>query len=225
MRQLDGQLDTLGKPVPPSTVLPVDSTIVEACRPCSNRMGGKTLTNVGVTSALVGEGRTTIAMALARIQSEDLGRTVVLVEMDFERPSMARKLGLPAGPGVSDYALGAADTQDIVYAVSERVFVVTAGTRNLLGPRVISELGRRPLVERLLANVDVVIADLPPILGCSYGPATLAGFEDLLLVVRAGSTSTGSLREIAGDLPSNAWALLNGARSSLPKWLLRLSAG
>lgn len=225
MQQLEGQLEAPARPVPRSTALPVDSTIVEACRPCSNRIGGKALTHVGVTSALAGEGRTTIAMALARIQSEDLGRTVVLVEMDFERPSMARALGLPEGPGVSDYVLGAADVKDVVHAVSERVFVVTAGTRNALGARVISELGRRPLVEHLLPSVDVVVADLPSILGCSYGLAALAGFEDLLLVVRAGSTPLSSLREIAGDLPSNAWTLLNGAKSSLPKWLLRLSAG
>src|SRR2546430_8763431 len=49
-------------------------------------IGGPKLTSIGVTSALRGEGRTSVALALAAVQREDFGRSVILVDMDLENP-------------------------------------------------------------------------------------------------------------------------------------------
>ena len=47
-------------------------------------------------------------------------------------------------------------------------------------------------------------------------------FEDLLLVVRAGVTPVARVKEASADLHVEPNVLLNGAYSSLPRWLRRL---
>jgi Mrp family chromosome partitioning ATPase len=70
--------------------------------------------------------------------------------------------------------------------------------------------------------VDVVVADLPPLLGGGIGQLAARAFDDLILVVRAGVTPAARVREATSDLHVAPSVLLNGAYSSLPSWLRRL---
>src|SRR5215469_3082396 len=64
--------------------------MLDACRAASRLIGGPNLRELGVTSALRGEGRTSVALAMAAVQRQDFGRRVALVEMDCENPTLAR---------------------------------------------------------------------------------------------------------------------------------------
>src|SRR5258708_25710473 len=63
--------------------------MLEVCRSASLLLGGPNLRRLGGTSALREEGRTSIALAMAVVQREDYGRTVALVDIDLENPSVA----------------------------------------------------------------------------------------------------------------------------------------
>src|SRR5947209_3572761 len=55
---------------------------------------------IGITSAVAGEGRTTLAISLARTLADDMDDSVLLVEADLEHPSMASSFGLAPEPGL-----------------------------------------------------------------------------------------------------------------------------
>src|SRR5579884_759263 len=56
---------------------------------------------IGVVSSISGEGTTTIALGLARTLAHDLNVAVALVEVNFARPCLEQRLGLPTSPGLA----------------------------------------------------------------------------------------------------------------------------
>jgi protein-tyrosine kinase len=114
------------------------------------------------------DGKTTTAVNLAISLAGDRSHTVLLVDFDFKRPSLAARLGLEPEFGVDDVLSGAAKVEDCLYRVEgfERLVVLPArvGLSNsseiLAGPR------NRELVKELRARYPerIVIYDLPPVL-------------------------------------------------------------
>lgn len=200
----------------------VPPQMVEACRAASRLMGGPNLRGVGVTSALRGEGRTSVALAMAAVQRRDYGRTVAVVEMDFENPVLASRLGANSWPGMAELARGESSAADVLQRLSEGVYVVTSGT--VAGPvsRVVTDVARSDCLSALGDEVEVLIADLPPLLAGGHGLQAARAFDDLLVVIRAGVTPIARVREAAADLHVPPHILLNATYSSLPRWLLRL---
>src|SRR5437868_10349891 len=59
-----------------------------------------------ISSAISGEGRTTIALGLAQTFASDLDVPSLLVEADLERPALAPRLGIAPGPGLCEVLRG-----------------------------------------------------------------------------------------------------------------------
>jgi polysaccharide biosynthesis transport protein len=196
--------------------------MLEACRAACLLIGGPQLRRLGVTSAVREEGRTTVALAVAQVQQAEFGRRVALVDMDFENPSLARRYGLEPWPGLAELSRGEAGLQDVMQPVSEGIHLVAAGRMPEMASRVVADIVTSGLVVELSQRVDVVVADLPPLLGGGIGQVAARAFEDLILVVRAGVTPAARIREATSDLHVAPNVLLNGAYSSLPAWLRRL---
>jgi Mrp family chromosome partitioning ATPase len=203
-------------PAPPAPML-------EACRVASLQIGGPTLASLGVTSAVRGEGRSWVAHALARVQEEDYQRRVALLDLDLEMPALARRLGASPSPGLAELAEGSAALEDVLQPLSPRVTLIAAGAGCRPPARTMSDLLRSDALAAIAERFDVVIADLPPLLGGSLGQAPTAAVAGLLLVVRSGVTPLGRVREATAHLPVPPTVLLNGTRSSLPPWLRRLT--
>jgi len=102
------------------------------------------------------------------------------------------------------------------------VFVVTSGVITGTLSRVVTDVAKADVLAALGNEVDVVIADLPPLLAGGLGYPAARVFDDLLLVVRAGVTPIARVKEATADLHAAPHVLLNGTYSSLPGWLLRL---
>jgi Mrp family chromosome partitioning ATPase len=201
---------------------PVSGEMLEACRAASLLIGGPRLRNLGVTSSVREEGRTSIALAMAAVHREDYGRNVVLVDMDFENPTLARRHDLDPWPGLAELARGEARLDEVLQPVADGIRLIAAGAIADTATRSATEIVKRGLLERIQGEADVVIGDLPPLLGGGPGAAAARAFESLLLVVRAGVTPVARVKEAAADLHVTPNVLLNGAYSSLPLWLRRV---
>src|SRR6202007_1995524 len=89
-------------PVPDARTdwLGLSTPLLDACRNASLQVGGPTLKRLGITSAIRGEGRSTVALAMALIQAKDYGRRAILIDLDLEQQGLARRLDLKPWPGL-----------------------------------------------------------------------------------------------------------------------------
>ncbi|MBC4016285.1 GumC family protein [Siccirubricoccus deserti] len=163
--------------------------------------GARTL---GLTSALPGEGKTTISVALARSMATS-GLNVLLIDADLRKPKVARLIWgrPPVEPGLAaaiedDLPLDAVLLTD--HATPLRV--VHANDRPPAAPP--QDLLASPVMQRLLAEArrsfDYVIIDTPPA-GLVTDAAVVGGqVEGMLLIARWDRTPVAALRAAARAL-------------------------
>ena len=204
--------------------LAADPEMIEAARKTMLALGGSRVQRVGVTSALRGEGRTSIALALAIVQELDFGRRCLLVDLDLESAAIARHAGIRPWPGICEVVRGESSVDDAIQPISERISVIAAGGTGGNAPRVVSDLIRQGILDDLQRRSDVIVADLPPLIACSFGRTAAAAFPDLLMVVRSQVTPVALIRQAVGQLETQPQIVLNGVGTRIPRWLRRLLA-
>jgi Mrp family chromosome partitioning ATPase len=202
--------------------LPIERELVDACAPAALKLGGPKLTRLGVTSALRGEGRSTVALAMAAVQTREFSRRALLIDADFENPTLGGMFGLAGEPGLAEVTSGELSIDTAVREIAEGVAFLPAGVATKHRSRMVRQLLSTDLLEELSGLYEVAIVDLPPLLGTTDGPLLAAHFHNALLVVRAQVTPLAQVKEAVGMLPAKPLVLLNGTRSSVPRWLRRL---
>jgi tyrosine-protein kinase Etk/Wzc len=214
--------DGAGSRVPIAARLGVPEPVFSACRAASLRVGTASLRNLGITSALSGEGRTTIAAAMAAVHRDDFGRTVLLLDLDLEGSTLTRRLGAAPVPGVCEVVRGDSTLTDAIQTLGDGLLFMPTGVDSSSIARVVTEAGKTELIARIERETGMVIADLPPLLGSASGRSAAALFSSLVLVMRAGVTPIARVREATANLPVEPSVLLNGTHSTLPRWVRRL---
>jgi Mrp family chromosome partitioning ATPase len=199
----------------------VASQMVDACNLASLQMNGPTLRSLGVVSTIRGEGRSSVAIAMAVVQQRAYRRRVLLLEMDFERPSLTRRVEAEAAPGLAELIRGEASLDDVVQPLADAMSAITAGAGAGAGPRLIVDFMSSGVFSELMRQFDVVVADLPPLLGSSFAVQAAGLFERTVLVVRSGVTPVAAIREAVASMPVEPLVLLNAVESSLPAWMRR----
>jgi polysaccharide biosynthesis transport protein len=149
--------------------------------------------SVLITSALPGEGKSTLALALALVSAEH-GKRTLLIDGDLRQPAIERMAHLEPGAGLSEFLTGQSE-----WRAATRI---TPNQPNLsvLGPGrpVLNALTRiGPRMRGILADAtqdyDLVILDSPPLLGCAETLELAAAAEITLIAVRAGHTTMKTL--------------------------------
>src|SRR4029079_19619146 len=92
---------------------------------------------LALTSALPGEGKSTLRVGLASALSREPGRRVLLIEADLRRPSFTKTLGLPPAHGLSEWLNGTLDYVPVRAVEPGGFFVVTAGQTGLKRPELL----------------------------------------------------------------------------------------
>ena len=118
-----GQLseDAFTRPVGPQNgsraMTPVDVESARIIRTNLEHLGTQQeLRSIAVTSSLPGEGKSTVALALASVSAMS-GRLTLLIECDLRQPVFADRLGLDPAPGLSDVLLGQASPAEALQVV------------------------------------------------------------------------------------------------------------
>jgi exopolysaccharide transport family protein len=142
-----------------------------------------------VTSALPGEGKSTLAMSLAQTIAR-AGQRVVVVDADLRRPAVHRLAGISHKPGLVEWLLDGKSPAEIVYSTGpDGVDVIPAGSQPRIPPHLLSSDRFRLLLHGLTERYDMVILDSAPVLAVSDTRVLATLAERTLFVVRWASTS------------------------------------
>lgn len=180
--------------------------------------------SIGVTSAVAGEGKTLSALLASHALASSSRRPVLLVECDWDRPTLARDLHLPTSPGLSEWLRGTTDRSDVRHQFMPNLTVVPAGLGGPDAMTALAELQRPELRERLADPDELMILDLPSVLGSYYGVLAARLAEALFLVVRAGSTPASFITRATDELKELRveGIILNQVHTRVPRWLQSL---
>jgi tyrosine-protein kinase len=135
--------------------------------------GDSEVRTVLVTSAVSGEGKTTVAAGLAYATAL-AGHQVVLIEADLRRPSFQKQFGYeqqfdlgPYKAGLTNVLVGAVPVDDVLQAPIEGLTTLRIIPSGPFSPHP-SDLLIRPemalMIEELSRQADLVVIDSPPLL-------------------------------------------------------------
>ncbi len=176
---------------------------------------------IGITSAVDGEGKSTIALGVATALATDMDSPIVLVELNLTRPSVHKNLGIPARPGLSEYLRGECSLPNALRQITENLFVLPAGDCRDNPTRLVRMMTRANLLLRMDNSGARIVLDLPSILTSSYGVLVSSMADAVVMVVRSGHTPEKMVKDAIARLDESTLRgiVLNAARPSIPTWL------
>jgi len=144
--------------------------------------------SVLVTSALPGEGKSTLALSLAMANAEQ-GKRTLLIDGDLRQPAIQRMVRLDPDAGLAAVLAQTVPWRIATRAVSARpnLFVLGSGlplpmALALIGPQM------RGILAQATKEFDLVVLDSPPLLGCAETLELAAATDVTVLAVRSGHT-------------------------------------
>lgn len=117
---------------------------------------------LGITSAVQGEGKSTLATNMAYVYAQR-GARVLLVNLDLRRPSLHRFFKIKNTIGVEEYVAGEADLKSIINHLDNGIDLINAGTRTPFPTKILSSPKMDQLFKEIRAmDYDYVIVDCTP---------------------------------------------------------------
>jgi len=160
-----------------------------------------------VTSAEPGEGKTTIAACLA-VTASLAGQTVLLIDGDSRRSSLASAIGISESVGLIELLLGRIQVDEAVHPVPALVDSPRAGLISVMaGGRqsaallpAVDWVRTRSEFRSICQTFDIVLLDSPPILAANDALLLASVVDAILLVVGAGSANLDAVRHAKEQL-------------------------
>lgn len=155
-----------------------------------------------MASALPGEGKTSLAVALARQSAiSSLAGKVMLIDCDLRRPSVSGMMQLRADKGIADLFAGEATFEEVVRTDPKtglHVLPAIPGTPN--PPELLNSQHMRGLLDKLVQTYELVILDSPALESVSDA-RVLAHLADATVFVvqweaTPRQTALGSLKQL-----------------------------
>jgi len=174
-----------------------------------------------ISSPTSGDGKSTVAFHMAKIAAS-MGKRVLLVDADLRRSQIHKLSRLDNIWGLSNLISSNVDVAEVIQEIPQfkDLFVITAGSVPPDPARLLSSDKMKKMMEYFHQNFDLVIYDVPPMLGL-VDVRLLAPYTDgLILVVRVSKTSKSALKQVEDNLkitPINLLGLvINGDKDRLP---------
>jgi capsular exopolysaccharide synthesis family protein len=142
-----------------------------------------------VTSAIPGEGKTTVAMNLALAFAAHVEGQTLIVDADLRRPTVHTWLKQPPGLGLAEVLSGRVGLDHAIHKLTNsslEVLPAGDGTQNAL--ELLSSNEARELLDQLRQRYRQIVIDTPPIVPFTDADSVARHCDGVLFVARAGVT-------------------------------------
>jgi capsular exopolysaccharide synthesis family protein len=178
------------------------------------------LRSLVITSALAGEGKSTLALGLA-MSAGRLHQRVLLIDADLRRPSLHKQLNLPNERGLSTLLASDAPIEDgddvPISATYNNISILTAGPTPTDPAKLLSSRRMGELMTAFEQTYDLVLLDAPPVLGIVDTILAASFCGGVLLVGRIGQVTRTELNQATTMLSklNVIGVIANGASDSV----------
>ena len=184
----------------------------------------KILKSLVISSALPGEGKSTISLYLAKVAAA-MGKRVLLIDADLRNPTVHRYVeSLTNTWGLSNAISGVAEAQDLIQTLpeEENLSVLTAGQTPPNPARLLASGKMKNLLLDFQTKYDLVIIDTPPLHGFADAKYLASQADGLMMVVGLDKTEKPAVRQVLKDLELSHINLLgivaNGVKGYKPSY-------
>ena len=152
-----------------------------------------------VTSAVPGEGKSTVSLSLARSLA-DAGSPVILIDADLRRPTVAKKLKLDAKVGLTQVLAGQVEIANAVHQLGDsNLFVLPAGRIPPNPSELLGSDKMRQLIKEL-SEEFIVVVDVPPLLPVTDASLLSHSVDGVILVGSIGRSHREQMAEASSIL-------------------------
>ncbi|WP_041739623.1 GumC family protein [Calothrix sp. PCC 6303] len=157
--------------------------------------------SVVVSSAMSGDGKSTIAFHLAQVAAT-MGQRVLLVDADLRQPQIHQLANLNNLWGLSNLISTNLPLNEVIQKIlwMKQLSVITCGPIPPDPAKLLSSQKMRLLMEEFHKNFDLVIYDAPELVGLADANLLLPHTNGLLLVARMGKTDSSLLKRSLDNL-------------------------
>ncbi|AOY82561.1 polysaccharide biosynthesis tyrosine autokinase [Moorena producens JHB] len=170
-----------------------------------------------VTSALSGEGKSTLALGLA-LSAARLHRRVLLIDVDMRRPRLHQQLGLSNQEGLSTLLEDDTATPSPVSIspLGSTIDVLTAGPTPIDPVKLLGSKRMKNLMAEFQQTYDLVLLDTPPVLGMVDALQAASLCQGVVMVGRLERVTQSQLSQATAILRNlNLMGIIaNGVKSS-----------
>lgn len=163
--------------------------------------GEKKCRVVGVTSSIEEEGKSTVICNLAYSLAQ-AGVSVLLVDGDLRKPTIAAKLSVDRVPGLTNLLVSREDYRKVIQQSPHApgVDLLTAGDIPPNPSELLGSERMRQLIEEMGKEYEYILVDLPPVTVVSDTISVSKFLDGVILVVRGNVAQRKPLAEMLRQL-------------------------
>jgi capsular exopolysaccharide synthesis family protein len=178
-----------------------------------------------VSSAGAGDGKTVTSVNIAAALALKNHERVLIVEGDLRRPTMAKVLGLPRSPGLSNVLRGTAPVETAVIQIESlpSLYVLPAGAGAGNPAELLDSPQWRTLCEQLRRQFEFVIIDAPPVGAVTDFQLIEPMCDGIIAVIRIDHTNRTVLQNMLFEIPPGK--LIGIVLNSVEEWFFWRSRG
>jgi Mrp family chromosome partitioning ATPase len=191
----------------------------------ANSVRGRQFDGILVSAPSRGEGTTTVSLKVAHALSTRCDVRPLLVELDFWKPVLVKKLDLDPEKTLDKVLAGKLCVPAAVQILENGIAVLAAAVKPNPPDRHLAPLVAE-IMDYAVGRADIVLVDTPPL--TEHGAVLSVGsvIPRVMLVVRAGRTSGKTIGRFQQDLRNAGievcGAILNREKRFVPGWIERL---
>jgi capsular exopolysaccharide synthesis family protein len=177
-----------------------------------------------VTSPEVGDGKTLSAINIAGALALKNDINVLLVDADLHRPALAKTLGIPESPGLTEVLRAKCSLRDAVVQTDRfsNLYVLPAGEAVANRAELFDSAPWRQICLVFESQFHHAVVDAPPVDAVAEYPLIQGSCHYLLVVIRPDSTNRSRCMHALRNVPKEK--LLGTILNATPNWFLARSS-